>query len=769
MKKEIKISVRDLIEFVLMKGDLDLGGFASQSRAREGVRIHKKIQNSRGTDYLKEFSINKTIELENFQLSISGRIDGVFTAEDPVIIEEIKSISSDLTRYTSKEDPLHWGQAKLYALIYAEQEELKKICIQMTYYDLNSGKTTEKLKEFSFQELEVFFYSIVNKYLVWVEKLAEWQDIRNRSILDLQFPFSGYRKGQKDMAVAVYKIIRSSAQILIQAPTGIGKTAATLFPALKAQGESYSGKIFFVTARTTGKQAAVDAMKYFSNYGAKVKYVVLTAKEKICFKPESECNPAECEYAEGFFDKLPAAREESIKLTDFTREQIEELASKYRICPFEFSLDLSLWADCIIGDYNYVFDPRTKLKRFFGEDQNTAYNNFTLLADEAHNLVDRSREMFSATLQKDDILKTRRSIKSQLPMIYKTLSKINSWFLKARKEHLKETPNFNGNDLAESLIPILSKFLNMTEKWLSHNIWTGFRSDLLEIYFNVHRFLRIMELYDDNYTTCLKQEKNNVEIKLFCINPARQLNNALKAVTSAVFFSATLTPKAYFKEIFGCREDAAALVFSSPFPPENLQVFREDTVSTRYKNRKKTSRQLADVIKNFISRKKGNYLVFFPSYNYLELIAEMVISELPDFKILIQNNSMSEEDREEYLATFSGENPVTTAGFAVLGGVFGEGIDLVGNRLDGAVLVSVGLPGLSFERDIIRDYFNETGKGFEYAYKYPGIIRIMQAAGRVIRTETDIGEILLIDDRFKNYSYRSLLPHEWQIKKYSYK
>ncbi len=763
MKNEFTVSVRYLVEFVLNSGDLDLGGFTSADRAREGQRIHTKIQNSRGDDYSKEVQVSKTIDCGEFQVNLNGRIDGIITKEDELIIEEIKTIKSGLQRYIETEDPLHWGQAKVYAFIYAEKEELDRITVQLTYYELQSRKTNEVRKEFSFLELSDFFNSLINNYISWLQELESWRKIRNRAWQDLPFPFKSYRKGQKEMAVAVYKNIRSSKQLQIQAPTGIGKTAATLYPALKALAEDHSSKIFFVAARTTGKQAAVDALNMFSHQGGAVKFLVLTAKEKICFKPGVECNPNECEFAEGFYDRLAAARQEMFQKCNFVREELENTALKYRICPFEFSLEMALWSDCVIGDYNYVFDLRTKLKRFFGEDQNPSRNNFTLLVDEAHNLVDRARDMFSAELQKKDILALRRKLKEKLPGIYKSLSRINSWFLKIKKEFLSDKDNFSKSDLADELIPLLNKFLSSSEKWLSNNLKTSFRKDLLEVYFNVLWFLKIIEIYADNYTTCFSKDKNNVVIKLFCIDPARQIAAALQKVTSAVFFSATLTPAHYFKEIFGLDKSAEALTFSSPFPAENLQVYRENSISTKYKDRRNTLEKLADTIREFVARKKGNYLIFFPSYNYMQQVLEIVQPKLVNVDVLVQTNNMTEEERSSYINAFSIDNPVTTAGFAVLGGVFGEGIDLIGNRLDAAVIVSVGLPGISFERNLIRDFFNRTGKGFDYAYKYPGITRVLQAAGRVIRTETDKGEILLIDTRFRNFGYSSLLPREWKI------
>ncbi|KQC07967.1 MAG: hypothetical protein APR54_05260 [Candidatus Cloacimonas sp. SDB] len=764
MKDEIRVPVRDLVEFVLKSGDLEVGNFSGQDRARAGQRIHKKIQNSRKGDYQKELPVSRLIEADSFNLNIGGRIDGVFLNEEPVIIEEIKTVSSNLSKYLQNENPLHWGQAKLYAFIYAESEGLDEICVQLTYFELKTARTVEVKKNLSCKELEEFFFLTINKYISWLKKIIAWQNLRDDSLQALPFPHSEYRKGQKELAVAAYKIIRQSGQLLIQAPTGIGKTAATIYPALKAMGQRYTEKIFFLTARTTGKQAAVKTMQLLQKSGAAVKFLVLTAKEKICFTPGTECSAAECKFARGYYDRIEQARSEIFNFSSFTRKQLEIVARQHQVCPFEFSLDLALWSDCIIGDYNYAFDPRTKLKRFFGEDKASVNSDYTFLIDEAHNLVDRSREMFSAELRKQDFLQTRRLFKQELPELHKAMGKINNWFLKSRKLYLSEQENESSTELPKSLLPLLNNFLNLSEGWLSQNIRTNYRNALLEIYFLTHRFRKIVELFDENYTVYYVKENLNIMVKLFCLNPAKQLENALKSAGSALIFSATLTPLKYFKEILGCDEKAETATYPSPFPRENLQVFLENKISIKYKNRKLTLEQLTDLISSFIRSKKGNYLIFFPSYEYMNQALELVIGENPEIDFLVQTSGMSESEREDYIAAFSHDNLRTTAGFAVMGGVFGEGIDLIGKRLDGAIIIGVGLPGISFERELIRDYFNRKGKGFDYAYKFPGITRVLQAAGRVIRTETDRGKILLIDERFSNYAYRSLLPQDWQIR-----
>jgi DNA excision repair protein ERCC-2 len=431
----------------------------------------------------------------------------------------------------------------------------------------------------------------------------------------------------------------------------------------------------------------------------------------------------------------------------------------HRVCPFEFSLTLSLWTDCIICDYNYAFDPRVFLRRFFLEEN----GHYTFLIDEAHNLVDRSREMFSAELFKQPVLNTRRSLRHELPAISKNLGQINSWMGRARKKcDACSLSMYAEKKSPDDLLPLLHSFMRMTERWLSRNIKTPFREDLLELFFAVAGFLRVAEHYDECYATCFYKIKKDLKLKLFCIDPSDQLKSALTRCNAAVFFSATLSPMEYFKKILGCAENAKQLTLPSPFPAENLALFVADSVSTLYRQREKTKDQVAQAIFTLIHQKKGNYLVFFPSYEYMMTVYESLNSECPPGEIILQTPHMSEPAREEFLKRFATENLQTLVGFAVMGGVFSEGIDLVGDHLSGAVVVGVGLPGISLERDLIREYFAVSlHAGFEYAYQFPGINRVFQAAGRVIRTETDRGVVLLIDQRYATQRYRILLPGEW--------
>jgi DNA excision repair protein ERCC-2 len=758
LKKTLKIAVRDLVAHVLRSGDLAFE-FLAGTRPVDAIRIHQKIQQSRPENYTAEVTVSHQLETEMFELIIGGRIDGIYHNDDGVLIEEIKTTSRSLDDVKTRQNPIHWGQVKTYALIYAREHHLTAINTQLTYYQVDSGEIQSFKKHFTLIELEAFFQELIDGYLQWAATIVHWELQRNASIHILEFPFADYRPGQREMAVGVYRTIKNDGQQLIQAATGIGKTMAAIFPAVKALGEGLTTKIFYLTARTTGRFAAEYALDELRAAGLKLKSITITAKDKTCFKPDSACHPDECEFARGHYDRVNGALNDIFGRDAFTRSAVEQVARDHRVCPFEFALELSLWADCVICDYNYAFDPRVYLRRFFLEEN----GEYTFLIDEAHNLVDRSREMFSAAIYKQPLLDVRRALGRELPQLFKSLGKINSWMIKTRKiceasgtpQHTQEAP--------EDLFPLLRGFLRTAERWLTRNIKTRFREELLDLFFAISGFIRVAEHYDDSYVTCYEKIKNDVKIKLFCIDPSIQLGSALTRCKAAVFFSATMTPADYFKKILGCDPKASAINIPSPFPLQNLRLLIDDRISTLYRHRANTKKQVAQAIRSLVSQKTGNYLVFFPSYEYMMMVAEVFQSASPQGEVIIQAPSMSEPEREAFLNRFDMENHRSLIGFAVMGGIFGEGIDLVGDRLSGAVVVGVGLPGISLERELIRDYFAaHHNAGFEFAYQYPGINRVMQAAGRVIRTETDRGVVLLIDQRYGTHRYRSLLPGQWE-------
>ncbi len=752
------VSVLQLVEYCLLSGDIR-SGFCGSSRMQEGTRGHQTLQRQEEESYAAEVPLSYLYEGDELDIQIVGRADGIFTEGDRVVVEEIKTTTQSLKSLNPETYPRHGAQAKCYAWIYARENNLDYIDIQVTYYQLDQKKEKHFRKSWKLPELETFFLKLIEEYYQWALKLLHWARKRNNSIEELSFPFKKYRAGQRELAVAAYRALRDGKQLYAQAPTGIGKTMATLFPALKALGEGHASKIFYLTAKTLTRTVAENALDKLREEGLKFKAVTLTAKEKICFNEEVSCNPEDCPWARGYYDKIKEAVGDIFKEEAITRPLIEDYARKHDICPFEYSLDISLWADGVICDYNYAFDPRAYLRRFFLETR----EDYFFLIDEAHNLPDRAREMFSASLSKQSILELKKALRKELPKLATLLNRLNSGLLdyrRAMEEEGKEEEVLE--EMPREILPTLKSFVTQAEKWLSREGQGEFRPALLDFYFEAMAYLRVSEDYDAHYVTCRTREEKDITVKLFCWDPSRLMREAMKRSRGTLLFSATLSPLEFFMEVLGGEEDSPAIRLPSPFPRQNLCLLLDDSVSTRYRDRAASHGKVAQSLAAVIESRPGNYLAFFPSYDYMRKVSQQFRETEPDCRVLIQSPGMGETEREAFLEAFSVDNKETLLGFAVMGGIFGEGIDLVGERLSGAIIVGVGLPQVCLEREIIRNGFQNAGKkGFDYAYVFPGINKVLQAAGRVIRTEEDQGMVLLIDERFANPLYRRLLPPEW--------
>lgn len=758
-KPTFTITVRTLVEYLLQSGDLYFDYFGSAS-AIEGIRAHQKIQRQRPDHYQSEVSVHFTAEFETFFIKVTGRIDGVMSDGTKTVVEEIKSTRTDLDQLEQTPNSVHWGQAQCYAYMWAIREKIASVVVCLTYVNLDSGRIRSLEKVLDIESLTVFFDDLLGRYAAWMSKLARWITVRDQTISSMVFPFEHYRSGQRAMAVAVFRAIRDGDHLLVQAATGIGKTIATLFPAIKCLGEGQVDKVIFLTARTTGQQSAEAALAMMRMQGLRIKSVTLTAKDKICFFPDSACTPEACECARGYFDRIHGAVTQALNSDSWTRSHIENIAGQHRICPFEFSLELVDWADCVIGDYNYVFAPGVMLQRLFEEGRGKS----ALLVDEAHNLVDRAREMFSAQLLKQVVLALRRQLKIELSGVYKSLGRINAWMAVQRRKCDAAGHFLVEQQLPDALLDHLRGFLHKAEKWLTLNIPSTFRDMLLDFFFEVLRFVRVAENFDSSYQVTYETTGKALRIKLFCIDPSNQLRQAWQRSQSAILFSATLTPGGYFRSVLGCRENAAMLNLPSPFPPERLAVLVADKISTYYTDRQDTCPMVTDAIIRIVNQHTGHYMVYFPSYAYLEMVYKHFSKTCEKIEIVLQTPEMDEKTREQFLSKFNSEIRHSLVGFAVMGGIFGEGIDLTGDRLTGAIIVGVGLPGISLERDLIKEYFDRNnGCGFEYAYQYPGINRVLQAAGRVIRSESDQGIVFLIDKRYSQYRYKAMLPRTWRL------
>jgi len=726
-----------------------------------GTQAHRRVQRSRPEGYQTEVEVAYQVEDSDLPIEVRGRIDGLYATGAVVILEEIKSTTLALNLIDEDHNPRHWAQAQCYAFMLTQGQDIDEVEVHLTYVylDLQEEKTFKR--HFKASELAAFFYDLIRPYRNWYRKVHARQMQRDQSIQALEFPYADYRSGQREMAVAIYKTIRDNDRLYVQAPTGVGKTIAALFPAVKALGMGLAAKIFYLTAKTPGRLVAEETLADMRAAGLQFKSVTLTAKEKICFNPPVNCDPEECLYARNYFGKVKTALAEIDRQDAFTRPVIEGIARQYELCPFELSLDLALWMDCVICDYNYAFDPRVYLRRFF----DFSSDPYIFLIDEAHNLPDRARSMYSAELDKNTVLALRRALKGHLPGLVKKLSAINKILLGKRKAcQAEDLPALVEHEPPEELLKAIREFSQGAEDWLVMNRATEFRQELLDFYFISINYLRTAEYFDTFYVSYFERKgKADLKAKLFCLDPAPMLAAPLDRSQSTIFFSATLLPIDYFKQLLTGEADHPHRVFGSPFPVENVSTLIHNRISTKYRERDESYEPIASAIETICGAQPGNYLVFFPSYAYLEAVLERFQAQLPETQLLVQDRGMSEVEREAFLARFSADNQETVIGFAVMGGLFGEGIDLVGERLIGAVVIGVGLPQLGLERDLIKGYFDQQGRvGFAYAYQYPGFNRVLQATGRVIRTEEDRGIIVLIDERFTHSRYRRLFPTQWR-------
>lgn len=702
----------------------------------------------------KEVYLRTEMKVKDLSLIIDGRCDGLLFHDDVVVIDEIKSHSQSSEQIQHGGYPVHWAQAKLYAYMYAKDNDLEKIAVQLTYVQVDTLEKTYFKEIYYFTELEAFLGKVIEDYSPHANLLHEHRRSRNESCKELAFPFDSYREGQRKLAGVVYKSILDKKNLFAKAPTGIGKTISTLFPSVKAIGEGHLDKVFYLTAKTITRTTAEEAFKKMRACGLCMSTVTITAKDKICLKDETNCQKDYCEFANGYYDRINEAILDILTNEEgMTREVIEFYAQKHTVCPFEFSLDLSYAVDSIICDYNYIFDPRVSLKRLFEEQKKST----ALLVDEAHNLVDRGREMFSSSLNKDLFLKLKKEFKAVNQSLFDTVKKVNAWFLSLKKRH-QDKHEFTIDFLDEELMEHLMQFVEITEQVLP----TETSQTLLEGYFLVNNFLKVTELLDEDYVIYVEKVKNDFIVKLFCMDPAKLLQQMGKGYRSKIFFSATLSPLSYYQEILGGQEDDYALSIPSPFSGDQVDVHIHP-LSTRFRDRDRTKEPIVSVIQTLIKRRPGNYLIFFPSYQYLLAVYDQFKQKNEDTHTIIQATGMTETEREAFLEAFQPNQSETLLGFAVLGGIFSEGVDLIGDRLNGVVVVGVGLPQLCFERNLIKDHFNQKNKnGYDYAYVYPGMNKVLQAGGRLIRSEEDHGTIVLIDDRFLQRQYNQLLPLEWQ-------
>lgn len=760
--EQIKISVRNLVEFILRSGDIDNRRrmSAHKEAMQEGGRIHRKIQRRMGASYQPEVPLKIELQRESYVLVIEGRADGIIIEDDKVTIDEIKGIYQDVN-FMEKPVLVHLAQAKCYAYIYALQQGLSEIHVQMTYCNLDTEEIRRFQECYRFDEIQDWFERVISAYDKWGDFQYKSRIERNASIAGLEFPYP-YREGQKELAAGVYRTIKREKNLFIQAPTGTGKTLTTVFPAVKAIGEELAEKVFYLTAKTSTRTVAKETFDLLREHGYQGRVITITAKEKLCLCEEMECNPVHCPYAKGHYDRVnDAVLDLILKEHDITRERLLQQAELFTVCPFELCLDTALWVDDIICDYNYVFDPNVYLRRFFAEGGQDG--EYLFLVDEAHNLVERGREMYSAVLYKEDFLKYKKILKEYSRKCANALEKCNKHMLELKRQCEK----YEVLDDIGGLIFALLQLGAAMEEFFLKDINYPEKKEVLEFYLSLRHFQNMYERVDENYVIYTEHELDGrFKIKLYCVNPAVNLQECLDKGRSTIFFSATLLPIQYYKKLLSTREDNYAVYAQSVFGREQRLLAVGRDVSSKYTRRTELEfEKIAEYIYETAKGKQGNYMVFFPSYKLMEQVLEKFFQKenvLEEMETIVQESGMTEQEREEFLGAFSEKREKTLIGFCVLGGIFAEGIDLKRESLIGVIIVGTGIPQISNEREILKSFYDKSeGAGFEYAFRYPGMNKVLQAAGRVIRTQEDKGVIILLDERFLQREYQSLFPREW--------
>jgi len=751
--RHIYISVRKLIEHVSKSGSIE-NSYMGNNRALEGIDIHKKLQGAENELYKKEVHLKCEIPYRDINFVIEGRADGIYSVGELFYVDEIKSthLSVDEIGETNQ---THWGQAIFYAYMLCHTKELNQVGIRLRYCQVQTFETIEFIKHLSLDELQEVVYTTLETYYLWAQLKIEWQIAKRNSIKSSKFPFAVYRKGQREMAVAVYQSIQEKNNLLMHAPTGIGKTMSTLYPTVSYMGHKGLEKIYYLTSKSTTKDMTSNAACQMHDKGIRLKTVIITAKEKICFMQECICDKENCLYAEEYYDKINDVLFNAFSSYDlFSRSVIEKIARENKVCPFELTLDLAEMSDLVICDYNYFYDPRAFLKRAFSEENNQQ----VVLVDEAHNLPDRVREMYSSELTRKDFLEASVLLKNSFVKEYKSIRKVAAALLSLSKQ--KDETLFVIVDKPESFIRELKKMTQIMDEWLVKSRRNEHYKVILELYFKATSFIKISELYSEDFSFIINKE-NGVKIKISCINPSEMIRSIDEKVRTVVFFSGTLIPLKYYKNIFGMGEKDHVIKFSSPFSQKKFKLLVDISISIKYKDRNNHLDRICEVIHCFVNSKKGNYLIFFPSYQFMESVYEYYIEGYNSDSLFIQKANMSEEEQSQMLSIFSERNDAVV--FVVLGGSFSEGIDLKEEKLIGAMILGTGIPMINFQRDLIMQHYEKKYKaGFDFAYRFPGFNKLLQAAGRVIRTEEDVGCVLLVDDRLLDHKYQSLFPENWK-------
>lgn len=750
---QYSVSVRTLCEFTAKRGDLDLR-FTPSPTALEGIAGHQYVTGRRGAGYQTEIGLRG----ESGALVVRGRADGY----DPALrrLEEIKTRRGDLSRQPANQRQLHWAQARVYGWLLCQARGLPELDLALVYFDLATQEETVFVETHSAQALRAFFEERCAEFLAWAEQELAHRAARDRALAALAFPHEAFRAGQRELAQAVYRGAASGRCVLAQAPTGIGKTIATTFAMLKAAPAHGLDKVFYLTAKSTGRQLALEAAARLQVGAAapRLRVLELTARDKACEHPDKACHGDSCPLARGFYDRLPAARADALACGAMDAATLRRIARQHAVCPYYLAQEQARWADVVVGDYNYWFDGSAMLHAMtVGGEWRVG-----VLADEAHNLVERARAMYSASLGQASLQQARASAAGD---VRTSLDRLQRSWTSVRKAHAEGEGELQC--LPAPFVTALRNAAAAIEMQLAQAAPGAVDLPLQQAYFEILGFLRLVDSFGSHSVLEVTQEpvrgrRAAATVRIQNLIPAPFLKPRFAAARSVTLFSATLTPPRYPIDMLGMPGDTAWIDVASPFQPEQLQVRAVRGISTRYPDRERSAEPIAALIGAQFAAQPGNYLAFFSSFDYLELVAAQFRSRHPDIPMWTQVRGMDEARRGEFIARFAPGG--AGVGFAVLGGSFGEGIDLRGDRLVGAFVATLGLPQVNPRNEQLRACLEAAfGAGYDYTYLYPGLQKVVQAAGRVIRSHEDRGIVYLIDDRFQRPAVRELLPSWWQV------
>jgi DNA excision repair protein ERCC-2 len=743
------IAVRALCEFTAKRGDLDLR-FTPSPTAQQGMAGHKLVTARRGERYQTELSFSDTFG----PLHVRGRADGY----DPGLnqLEEIKTYRGKLSAIPDNHRHLHRAQARIYGWLCCKMRDLQEIRVAVVYFNIDSEEETVFTELQSSDALSDHFREHCERFLDWARRELDHRAKVDGALADMVFPHASLYPGQRELAAAIYRCALHGRSLLAQAPTGIGKTLGSLFPLLKAWPAAQLDKIFFLTAKRSGRQVALDALTTLGR-NTPLRVLELVARERSCEHPDKACHGESCPLARGFYDRLPAARTAALGVAQLDRPALREVAIKHAVCPYYLSQEMARWSDVIVGDYNYYFDTHAML---FSLAESKEWR-VGVLVDEAHNLVERARAMYSATLDEARFRTLRRTAPPPLKRAFDRIAREWKTISSAQETDYDVHAALPGRfiEALENMIGVVTEFVGEQPAELDH--------ETLRFYFDAMHFVRIAERFDTHtlFDTTLSPHAATRRNTVLCLRnrvPGPHLKSRFARAHSVALFSATLTPMHFYGDMLGLPESCVQVNVESPFHADQLQVRAIANVSTRFRDREESIPRLVDLIADQYQRAPGNYLSFFSSFDYLDQVAHALLREHPDIPVWVQSRSMSEADQQAFLARFTQTG--RGIGFAVLGGSFGEGIDLTGTRLIGAFIATLGLPQLNPVNQQMKAHMDrEFGAGFDYTYLFPGLQKVVQAAGRVIRGQTDRGVLYLIDDRFARADVRRLLPAWWRV------